>query len=759
MRDEPFGGVIGRYFDESTPSWPEPMRAPSGAPNVVIVVLDDVGFAQLGCFGSDIATPTFDRLAAEGLRYSNFHTTALCSPTRSCVLTGRNHHSNGMGRVIEIAAGYPGYNSRIPFANGFLSEMLVEAGYAAYAIGKWHLTPEDECHAGASRARWPLGRGFERFYGFMSGETHQFVPNLIDDNHPVSPPYGPEEGYHLTTDLVDRAIGNVRDLRATDPDKPFFVYLATGACHSPHQSPAEWIARYRGAFDDGWDKWREATARRQIELGVLPEGTELSARPDWVPAWTSLSADERRLYARFMEAFAGFLSHTDHEIGRFVEYLRHTGDLDNTLLFVLSDNGASSEGGPTGSLNDVRPWNGVTTTLEEALAHIDEIGGPRWHNNYPWGWTVAGNTPFRRWKREVHEGGVADPLIVHWPRGGAVGGAGFRRQYVHAIDIVPTVLEAVGIEPPEEIRGVDPTPDRGDELLRLHRRPCLPGHPPHAVLRDVRLPGPLPRGLESRDVPPDHADRTGHRRRRVGALPRRRGPVGVPRPGAAGTGAPGADGRALVGRGRPVPGAAPRPSSAAGPRDRAASERAAPTALRLLPGRGTGARARGRQREEPHPSRGGRRHDSRRRRARACSSAQGSLLGGWCFYVAGGALHYVHNRAATEPDHLRGEVRLDPGPHTLAFEYAKVGEHRGRARLLADGTCRGRRDHRVLHPRAVLGHRRRPHLRLQQRPPGDRRDHAAFPLQRDASTRSSSRSTASPSSIPEEEVDAIIAMQ
>ena len=566
MRDEPFAGVIGRYFDESTPSWPEPVRAPSGAPNVVIVVLDDVGFAQLGCFGSDIATPTFDRLAAEGLRYSNFHTTALCSPTRSCVLTGRNHHSNGMGRVIEIAAGYPGYNSRIPFANGFLSEMLVEAGYAAYAIGKWHLTPEDECHSGASRARWPLGRGFERFYGFMSGETHQFVPNLINDNHLVSPPYGPEEGYHLTTDLVDRAIGNVRDLRATDPDKPFFVYFATGACHSPHQSPAEWIERYRGAFDDGWDQWRESTARRQIELGVLPEGTELSPRPDWVPAWDSLSADERRLYARFMEAFAGFLSHTDHEIGRLVEYLRQTGDLDNTLLFVLSDNGASSEGGPTGSLNDVRPWNGVTTTLEEALAHIDEIGGPRWHNNYPWGWTVAGNTPFRRWKREVHEGGVADPLIVHWPRGGAHGGAGFRRQYVHAIDIVPTVLEAVGIEPPERDPRRHPEADRGHELLRLSGGPRVTGHPHHAVLRDVRLPGPLPRRLEGGHVPPDHADRSGHRRRRMGALPRRGGPVGVPRPGAAGTGAPGADGRALVGRGRSLPGAAARPASTARPR-------------------------------------------------------------------------------------------------------------------------------------------------------------------------------------------------
>jgi arylsulfatase len=689
VRDEPFGGVIGRYFDESTPSWPEPKRAPSGAPNVLIVVLDDVGFAQLGCFGSDIATPTFDRLASEGLRYSNFHTTALCSPTRSCVLTGRNHHSNGMGRVIEIASGYPGYNSRIPFANGFLSEMLVEAGYAAYAIGKWHLTPEDECHAGASRARWPLGRGFERFYGFMSGETHQFVPNLIDDNHLANPPYTPEEGYHLTTDLVDRAIGCVRDLRATDPDKPFFAYLATGACHSPHQSPAEWIARYQGAFDGGWDQWREAALQRQIAMGVLPEGTELSARPDWVPAWDALSDDERRLYARFMEAFAAFLSHTDHEIGRLVEYLRHTGDLDNTLLFVLSDNGASSEGGPTGSLNDVRPWNGVTTTLEEALAHIDEIGGPRWHNNYPWGWTVAGNTPFRRWKREVHEGGVADPLIVHWPRGGAEGGAGFRRQYVHAIDIVPTVLEAVGLEPLMEIRGVTQRPIEGTSFFESIANPSSPDahttqyyemfgcralyhegwkavtyHPimqtdPGIDADEWELYHVAVDPSECHDLAQEEPARLSQMIERWWVEAGRYQVLPLdPRPLPT-----------LVGE-RPlsVPhrqrydyyqDAAPVPELVAvNVKNRTHRIEAHVT----IPSGGGGAGA----------------------GAEGVLLAQGSLLGGWCFYLSGGALHHVHNRAATAPDHLRGDVSLEPGSHILAFEFAKVGEHRGRTRLLAD---------------------------------------------------------------------------
>ncbi len=681
MRDEPFTGVIGRYHDESTPSWPEPTRAPRGAPNVVIVVLDDVGFAQLGCFGSDIATPNLDRLAAEGLQYTNFHTTALCSPTRSCVLTGRNHHSNGMGRVIEIASGYPGYNSRIPFANGFLSEVLVEIGYSAYAIGKWHLTPEDECHAGASRARWPLGRGFERFYGFMSGETHQFVPNLIDDNHLTTPPYGPDEGYHLTTDLVDRAVSCVRDLRASDPDKPFFLYFATGACHSPHQSPKAWIERYRGAFDDGWDRWREETARRQTQMGVLPEGTELSARPDWVPPWDALSADERRLYARFMEAFAAFLSHTDHEIGRLVEYLRRTGDLDNTMLFVLSDNGASSEGGPTGSINDVRPWNGVTTTVEEALAHIDEIGGPRWHNNYPWGWTVAGNTPFRRWKREVHEGGVADPLIVHWPNGSA--DPGFRRQYVHAIDLVPTVLEAVGIEAPEEIRGVAQRPIEGTSFLGSIADAAWPDAHTTQYYEMFGCRALYHGGWKAVTYHPIMQTEPGidadeWELYHVTADPSECHDLAAQEPARL---------SAMIDRWwveagryqvlpldpRPLPALVhERPLSVA-PRQRYDYYQDAAQVPELV-AVNVKNRTHRMVAEVTIPDGG----------AEGVLLSQGSLLGGWCFYLEGGALHYVHNRAATAPDHLRGEVHLAPGPHTLAFEYAKLGEHRGRARLLAD---------------------------------------------------------------------------
>jgi len=455
-----FGGVIGRYRADAEAWWPPRVRPPAGAPNVVVVVLDDVGFAQLGCFGSDLATPRLDALAAGGLRYSNFHTTALCSPTRACLLTGRNHHSVGMGRITDLATGFPGYDARIPRSAGMLPEMLVPQGYAAYAVGKWHLTPEEDMHLGASRSTWPLGRGFERFYGFFSGETNQFEPALTYDNHRVAPPRSAEDGYHLSEDLADRAIEFVADLRHVEPTQPFLLYLAMGACHSPHQAPRPWIDRYRGRFDRGWDVWRAETFERQLRDGLLPESVELSPRPDWVPPWDALGPDERRLYARYMECFAAMLSHADTQIGRVLDFLAELGELDDTLVMVLSDNGASSEGGPTGSINDARPWNLAERPVAEALERIDEIGGPQIHNNYPWGWTVAGNTPFRRWKREVHEGGVCDPLIVHWPGGLAARGE-VRRQYVHAIDLLPTILDAVGLAPPTELAGVTQLPIEG----------------------------------------------------------------------------------------------------------------------------------------------------------------------------------------------------------------------------------------------------------------------------------------------------------
>ncbi len=457
VRPGEFQGRIGRDWRDSEPWWPPEPEPPEGAPNVILIVLDDVGFAQLGCYGSDIETPTIDRLASSGVRLANFHTTALCSPTRACLLTGRNHHRSGMGRVADLAIGFPGYWGKPPKENGYLSEILRASGYASYAVGKWHLTPENETHMAADRSTWPLGRGFDRWYGFHGGETHQFVPALYHDNHSVQPPRSIEDGYHLSADLADRSIEFLSDLRAVDTDQRFFLYLCTGACHSPHQAPPEWIEKYRGHFDDGWDAWRERTYARQIAEGLIPEETVLTPRPHWVPAWADLDDPQRELARRFMECFAGFLSYTDAQLGRLISFLEDLGERDNTAIILVSDNGASAEGGPDGSINDVRLHNLDPAGVPEMYARINDIGGPLTHNNYPWGWTMAGNTPFRRWKREVHEGGVADPCIVSWPAG-LPGVAGeIRHQFAHAIDVMPTLLDLVGIEPPGQIDYVPQT--------------------------------------------------------------------------------------------------------------------------------------------------------------------------------------------------------------------------------------------------------------------------------------------------------------
>ncbi len=438
MEPGDFQGVAGRTLDESTPWWPPLPAAPDGAPNVVVVLLDDVGYAQFGCYGSTIATPTFDRLAASGLRYSNFHTTALCSPTRACLLTGRNHHRSGMGRIVEFASGFPGYDATMPKANGMMSEILVRNGYATFAIGKWHLAPAGTMVAGGPRDRWPLGRGFERFYGFLGGETDQYHPDLVHDNHQIDPPRTPEEGYHLTEDMVDMARLYLSDLRAASPTKPFFLWFAPGACHAPHQAPRAYIDKYKGAFDHGWDAYRDQVFAKQMATGLLPSDTELSDRPHWIAAWDSLPADERRLYARMMEVYAGFLEHTDAQVGKLLEFIDELGETDNTIVVVMSDNGASAEGGARGSFNEMYFFNGQPESLEENLERIDLLGTPEAHNHYAWGWAWAGNTPLKRWKRETHEGGVADPLIVRWPRGLTRTGE-TRHQYVHAIDLLPTL--------------------------------------------------------------------------------------------------------------------------------------------------------------------------------------------------------------------------------------------------------------------------------------------------------------------------------
>ena len=455
-----FNGVVGRTFDTSGQAWPEPKRAQEGAPNVLFIVLDDVGFGQLGCYGSPIRTPHMDALAENGLRFNSMHTTALCSPTRSCILTGRNHHSNAMACITEGSTGFPGSNANIPFENGFLSEILLENGYNTYAIGKWHLTPADQISAAGPYGRWPLGRGFERFYGFLGGETHQYYPELVYDNHQVEPPKTPEEGYHLTEDLVDKAISFVADAKQVAPDKPFFMYFCPGAMHAPHHVRKEWSDKYKGQFDEGWDVYREKTFARQKEMGLVPADAELSRHDPDVQEWDSLSADEKRLYAHMMEVFAGFMEHTDFHLGRLFHFLKSIGEFENTLIMLISDNGASSEGGPTGSVNENLFFNNVKEDLQTNLDHIDELGDPTTFNHYAWGWTWAGDTPFRRWKRETYRGGICDPFIVHFPKGMKARGE-VRTQYAHAIDMVPTVLELIGLEPAANIKGVAQSPIEG----------------------------------------------------------------------------------------------------------------------------------------------------------------------------------------------------------------------------------------------------------------------------------------------------------
>jgi arylsulfatase len=458
-----FSGVIGRTFDVSQPAWPEPNRAREGAPNVLFIVLDDTGFGQLSCFGSPISTPNLDALAAEGLRYNNMHTTALCSPSRSCFITGRNHHSNAMACITEGATGYPGSDGYMPFANGTLSEILLQQGYNTYALGKWHLTPAEAQSAAGPYDRWPLGRGFERFYGFLGGETNQWYPDLVHDNHQVEPPETPEQGYHLTPDLVDKAKAMIADGKQSAPNKPFFMYFCPGAGHAPHHVPQAWADRYKGKFDAGWDAYREQVFARQKALGIVPPEAALSRHDPDVQDWGKLSDDERRLFARMMEVFAGFLEHTDHYVGELINFLKEMGEYENTLIMVVSDNGASAEGGPVGSVNETKFFNNLPDDIHQNLAAIDELGGPKTYNHYPWGWTHAGNTPFRRWKRETYRGGVSDPFIICWPKGIRARGE-IRQQYCHAIDMVLTVLDALGVEPPTRVRGVTQSPIQGFSL-------------------------------------------------------------------------------------------------------------------------------------------------------------------------------------------------------------------------------------------------------------------------------------------------------
>jgi arylsulfatase A-like enzyme len=458
QQSEPRRGVIGRTYKDSKPKWDLPAQAPKGSPNVIYLVLDDVGYAQLGCYGSEIATPTIDRLAAGGLRYTNFHTTALCSPSRACLLTGHNHHTDHMGVISEAATGYPGYDARMPPSQATIAEMLKQAGYSTFYVGKWHQTPPDETSDSGPYDHWPLGMGFERFYGFIGGETNQWFPDLVYDNHRIDRPNKP--GYHLTEDLTDRAIQFIAEQKQITPDKPFFMNLAYGAAHAPHHVAKSYIEKYRGKFDKGWDTVRDETLARQKQMGIVPQNTRLAPRNSDVKPWDELTNDQRRLYARMEEVFAGFLTHCDENIGRLISFLEDRGLMDNTLLIVVSDNGASQEGRETGTFNESLYFNQIPENVDMDMKLIDDLGGPMTYPHYPLGWAMAGNTPFKRYKQETHAGGITDPLIIHWPKVIKDKGA-IRTQYHHMIDITPTVLDVLGLQQPRVVNGVDQRPMEG----------------------------------------------------------------------------------------------------------------------------------------------------------------------------------------------------------------------------------------------------------------------------------------------------------
>jgi len=452
----PFGGEIRASYADSTPDWPPPVRPPEKAPNIVVILLDDLGFGQLSCYGGPVDAPNIAALAGNGLRYTNFHTTALCSPTRAALLTGRNHHSVGFAAIAEMATGFPGSNAFLPKSAASIAEVLRQTGYSTYCAGKWHLTPTSEATASGPFDRWPLGQGFERFYGFLPGEVDQWHPMITVDNHRIPTPREGRDGadYHVSEDITDQLITMIRDQQQVASGRPFFAYLPFGAVHCPFHAPEEYIEPYRGRFDEGWDVERQRTFERQKEMGIIPADCDLPERNPGIAVWDELDPDAQRLFARLHETYCGFVDHTDAQIGRLVAALRDLDILDDTLLLFFSDNGASSEGGHRGTTNTERFRNLMNMSVEEMLPQIDELGGPHTDPHYPMGWSMAGNAPFKRWKRDTHRGGNTDPMIVHWPARVPDPGA-IRTQYHHVTDIYPTLLEVAGLPVPVRVNGIE----------------------------------------------------------------------------------------------------------------------------------------------------------------------------------------------------------------------------------------------------------------------------------------------------------------
>jgi len=463
----------GVTMREVTPVYPGEPTAPAGTPNIVLIVFDDTGFADFGCYGSEIRTPNIDRLAAGGLRFTNFHTTSLCSPTRAALLTGRNHHAVGMGSLANYDFGFDGYRGKVTKDAAMLPEILRPMGFNSYAIGKWHLTPMHHIGPAGPFDLWPTQRGFDRYYGFMDGAMNQWDPFLTEDNHHVSKPN--REGYHLTDDLVEHASDWVSSQKSLEPEKPFFMYLAFGAGHSPHHVTKERIAEYLPVFEKGWDAVRDERIARQKAMGLIPQDTALPPRNPGVPAWDELSEDEKYVYVRYQAAFAAMITHTDEAIGRVISTLERIGQFENTVFIVMSDNGASQEGGPSGTMNQGRYFERVDMSLGETRAIIDEIGETQWFNNYPLGWAMAGNTPCKFYKQNTHGGGVRDPFVMHWPKGIDASQRGtLRHQFHHCSDVAPTLLELLGQSMPDTINGVKQMPMHGTSMAYAIKNPDEP---------------------------------------------------------------------------------------------------------------------------------------------------------------------------------------------------------------------------------------------------------------------------------------------
>jgi arylsulfatase len=470
----PFKGQIGLSYKDSKPDFPEQMHAPKGAPNVLLILLDDVGYGASSAFGGPINTPTLERLAKNGLKYTNFHTTALCSPTRAALIMGRNHHSVHTGVIIEAATGYPGYDTMVDKDTATVGEVLRQNGWNTAWFGKQHNVPDWQSSEAGPFDLWPTGLGFEHFYGFVGGDTNQWRPNLYDGTKPIEPYIGNPD-YNLDYDLADKAIGYLRHHDAVAPDKPFFVYYAPGATHAPHHPRKEWVEKYKGKFDQGWDKVREETLARQKQMGIFPDSADLTTRSAGIPAWDSLSADQKQLYARMIEIYAGYFEQTDYNIGRVVDAIQEMGQLDNTLvIYIVGDNGASAEGSLQGMSNEMTFFNGIPENLKDVLAREDDLGTWRSYNHYPVGWAHAMDAPFQ-WNKQVasHYGGTANGLVISWPARIKSMGQ-LRTQWHHVIDIVPTIYEAVGVQAPSSVNGVGQKPIEGVSMVYTFDHPDAP---------------------------------------------------------------------------------------------------------------------------------------------------------------------------------------------------------------------------------------------------------------------------------------------